>query len=60
MPRVTNGLWNRMAQAIDDEAEEARGAASQANVRGLRLTTSHASLDDFEALGSSDWIPTAC
>jgi hypothetical protein len=49
-----------MAQAIDDEAEEARGAEAQANVSGLRLTTSHASLDDFEALGSADWVPTAC
>jgi len=60
MPRVTTGLWKRMAQAIDDEAAQARDEAAQANVQGLRLTTSHASLDDFEALGSPDWVPTAC
>jgi hypothetical protein len=55
MPRVTTGLWSAMTRAVDEEIERDRDEEARARVCEMTFETSHASLDDFETLGESDW-----
>ena len=55
MPRVTTGLWSALTRAVDEEIEQDRCEEARARVCEMTFETSHASLDDFETLGESDW-----